>query len=144
MFVFVLIIFNEDVLDQQRAAGPLPHINGSPLSPPSECVSPPSSLPVGVYVSCACCVLMLVLFSCLQVYTNRLRRLISATYYPKVQTQCPPISHNITTTHRWKHGLPGGCQGVESSCRCTSNCWKQKKWSVRSEVIIFTTIRHLI
>uniref|UniRef100_A0A8C4FAQ7 Dendritic cell-specific transmembrane protein-like domain-containing protein n=2 Tax=Dicentrarchus labrax TaxID=13489 RepID=A0A8C4FAQ7_DICLA len=51
------------------------------------CVSPPSSLSVGVYVSCVCCVLLMALFSCLQVYTNRLRRVIAAFYYPKRETK---------------------------------------------------------
>ncbi|XP_037532435.1 E3 ubiquitin-protein ligase DCST1 [Nematolebias whitei] len=60
-----------------------------------ECVSPPSSLPVGVYVSCACCVLMLVLFSCLQVYTNRLRRAIAAVYYPKREKKRVLFLYNL-------------------------------------------------
>nr|XP_029137772.1 E3 ubiquitin-protein ligase DCST1 [Labrus bergylta] len=47
------------------------------------CVSPPSSLSAGVYISCVSCVLLLALFSCLQVYTNRLRRVIAAFYNPK-------------------------------------------------------------
>ncbi|KAM6994691.1 E3 ubiquitin-protein ligase DCST1 [Tautogolabrus adspersus] len=47
------------------------------------CVSPPSSLSAGVYISCVSCVLLLALFSCLQVYTNRLRRVIAGFYNPK-------------------------------------------------------------
>ncbi|XP_074510482.1 E3 ubiquitin-protein ligase DCST1 isoform X1 [Sebastes fasciatus] len=47
------------------------------------CVSPPSSLSAGVYISCLCCVLLVALFSCLQVYTNRLRRVIAAFYNPQ-------------------------------------------------------------
>ncbi|KAE8289377.1 DC-STAMP domain-containing protein 2 [Larimichthys crocea] len=59
------------------------------------CVSPPSSLSVGVYVSCVCCVLLVVLFSCLQVYTNRLRRAIAAFYHPKV---CEALSGVAVTS----------------------------------------------
>ncbi|XP_037639514.1 E3 ubiquitin-protein ligase DCST1 isoform X2 [Sebastes umbrosus] len=47
------------------------------------CVSPPSSLSAGVYISCLCCILLVALFSCLQVYTNRLRRVIAAFYHPQ-------------------------------------------------------------
>ncbi|XP_037639515.1 E3 ubiquitin-protein ligase DCST1 isoform X3 [Sebastes umbrosus] len=49
------------------------------------CVSPPSSLSAGVYISCLCCILLVALFSCLQVYTNRLRRVIAAFYHPQKQ-----------------------------------------------------------
>ncbi|KAF7645204.1 hypothetical protein LDENG_00208470, partial [Lucifuga dentata] len=48
-----------------------------------KCVARPSSLSVGVYVSCVCVMLLLLLFSCVQVYTNRLRRVIAAFYHPK-------------------------------------------------------------
>uniref|UniRef100_A0A8C9ZNW4 DC-STAMP domain containing 1 n=1 Tax=Sander lucioperca TaxID=283035 RepID=A0A8C9ZNW4_SANLU len=47
------------------------------------CVSPPSPLSAGVYVSCVCFVLLVALFSCLQVYSIRLRRVIAAFYNPK-------------------------------------------------------------
>ncbi|KAM9309175.1 E3 ubiquitin-protein ligase DCST1 [Pholidichthys leucotaenia] len=48
-----------------------------------ECMSPPSSLPVSAYISCVSCLLLLLLFSCLQVYTNRLRRVIATFFHPK-------------------------------------------------------------
>ncbi|XP_031582790.1 E3 ubiquitin-protein ligase DCST1 isoform X2 [Oreochromis aureus] len=48
-----------------------------------ECMSPASTLSAEVYVRCVCCVLLVALFSCLQVYTNRLRRVIAAFYNPK-------------------------------------------------------------
>lgn len=57
-----------------------------PLSLSLVCMCVPSPLPGGVYVSCVCCVLLLALCSCLQVYTNRLRRVIAAFYYPAVHT----------------------------------------------------------
>ncbi|XP_025767107.1 E3 ubiquitin-protein ligase DCST1 isoform X4 [Oreochromis niloticus] len=47
------------------------------------CMSPASTLSAEVYVRCVCCVLLVALFSCLQVYTNRLRRVIAAFYNPK-------------------------------------------------------------
>ncbi|XP_013883924.1 DC-STAMP domain-containing protein 1 [Austrofundulus limnaeus] len=59
------------------------------------CVSPPSPLPGGVYVSCVCCVVMVVLFSCLQVYTNRLRRVIAAFYYPKREKKRVLFLYNL-------------------------------------------------
>uniref|UniRef100_A0A669EQT8 DC-STAMP domain containing 1 n=1 Tax=Oreochromis niloticus TaxID=8128 RepID=A0A669EQT8_ORENI len=51
------------------------------------CMSPASTLSAEVYVRCVCCVLLVALFSCLQVYTNRLRRVIAAFYNPKVRDQ---------------------------------------------------------
>ncbi|XP_016518931.1 DC-STAMP domain-containing protein 1 isoform X2 [Poecilia formosa] len=47
------------------------------------CMSPPSRLPFEAYASCVGCVLVVALFSCVQVYTNRLRRVIAAFYNPK-------------------------------------------------------------
>ncbi|XP_045900968.1 E3 ubiquitin-protein ligase DCST1 isoform X2 [Micropterus dolomieu] len=67
------------------------------------CVSPPSSLSAGVYVSCAGFVLLVALFSCLQVYTNRLRRVIAAFYHPEL---APPSRPNMITSEskkpRWR------------------------------------------
>uniref|UniRef100_A0A3Q1G1K7 DC-STAMP domain containing 1 n=1 Tax=Acanthochromis polyacanthus TaxID=80966 RepID=A0A3Q1G1K7_9TELE len=68
------------------------------------CMSPPSSLSSGVYISCACCVALLLLLSCLQVYSNRLRRVITAFYYPKVHKSVHTTPTNTQTcthnTHR--------------------------------------------
>ncbi|KAK2845199.1 hypothetical protein Q5P01_011858 [Channa striata] len=47
------------------------------------CVSPPTSLPAVVYVSCVSWLLLVGLLSCLQAYTNRLRRVIAAFYNPQ-------------------------------------------------------------
>ncbi|XP_062294352.1 E3 ubiquitin-protein ligase DCST1 [Scomber scombrus] len=49
------------------------------------CARLPSLLPASVYVSCACCVLLAALLSLLQVYTNRLRRLIAARFHPDTE-----------------------------------------------------------
>ncbi|KAF7226473.1 E3 ubiquitin-protein ligase DCST1 isoform X1 [Nothobranchius furzeri] len=60
-----------------------------------ECVSPPSALPISVYVSCVSCVLLLALFSCFQVYTNRLRRVIAAFYHPKREKKRVLFLYNL-------------------------------------------------
>ncbi|XP_047455094.1 E3 ubiquitin-protein ligase DCST1 isoform X2 [Mugil cephalus] len=60
-----------------------------------ECVSPPSSLSASVYLSCVCCVLLVALFSCLQVYTNRLRRVIAAFYHPKREKKRVLFLYNL-------------------------------------------------
>ncbi|TNN02012.1 hypothetical protein fugu_009499 [Takifugu bimaculatus] len=65
-----------------------------------ECVSPPSSLSAGVYVKCVCCVLMAVLFSCLQVYTNRLRRVIAAFYFPEREKKRIVFLYNLMMQSR--------------------------------------------
>ncbi|XP_041844616.1 E3 ubiquitin-protein ligase DCST1 isoform X2 [Melanotaenia boesemani] len=64
------------------------------------CMSPPASLSAGVYVSCVCCVLLMVLFTCLQVYTNRLRRLIAASYYPKREKKRVLFLYNLQLNRR--------------------------------------------
>ncbi|XP_061699642.1 E3 ubiquitin-protein ligase DCST1 isoform X2 [Syngnathoides biaculeatus] len=48
------------------------------------CVTPPSSLAGSAYVSVTWCLLLAALFSCLQVYANRLRRVIAAFYHPRL------------------------------------------------------------
>ncbi|XP_069581783.1 E3 ubiquitin-protein ligase DCST1 [Brachyistius frenatus] len=65
-----------------------------------ECVSPPSSLPAAVYISCVCCVLLVALFSCLQVYTNRLRRVIAASYNPKREKKRILFLYNLQINKR--------------------------------------------
>ncbi|XP_049902864.1 E3 ubiquitin-protein ligase DCST1 [Epinephelus moara] len=59
------------------------------------CVSPPSSLSAGVYISCVCCVLLVALCSCLQVYTNRLRRVIAAFYHPQREKRRVLFLYNL-------------------------------------------------
>uniref|UniRef100_H3CL05 DC-STAMP domain containing 1 n=1 Tax=Tetraodon nigroviridis TaxID=99883 RepID=H3CL05_TETNG len=65
-----------------------------------ECVSAPSPLPAGVYVMCVCLVLMAALFSCLQVYTNRLRRAIAAFYYPEREKKRILFLYNLMMQRR--------------------------------------------
>ncbi|XP_022617267.1 DC-STAMP domain-containing protein 1 [Seriola dumerili] len=64
------------------------------------CVSPPSSLPAAVYVSCVCCVLLGALFSCLQVYTHRLRRVIAALYHPQREKRRVLFLYNLQVYRR--------------------------------------------
>ncbi|XP_071326645.1 E3 ubiquitin-protein ligase DCST1 isoform X2 [Trachinotus anak] len=64
------------------------------------CVSPPSSLPAAVYVSCVCCVLLVALFSCLQVYTSRLRRVIAAFYHPQREKKRVLFLYNLQIQRR--------------------------------------------
>ncbi|XP_072249480.1 E3 ubiquitin-protein ligase DCST1 [Leuresthes tenuis] len=59
------------------------------------CMTPPSSLSAGVYVSCVCCVLLVALFSCLQVYTNRLRRVVAAFYHRKREKKRVLFLYNL-------------------------------------------------
>lgn len=49
------------------------------------CARPPTLLPAGVYVSCASVLLLAALLCLLQVYTNRLRRLIAACFHPDTE-----------------------------------------------------------
>ncbi|XP_071370281.1 E3 ubiquitin-protein ligase DCST1 [Centroberyx affinis] len=64
------------------------------------CVSPPSPLPAGVYVTCVCSVLLAALFSCLQVYTNRLRRVIAAFHYPAREKKRVLFLYNLQIQQR--------------------------------------------
>ncbi|XP_015224546.1 PREDICTED: DC-STAMP domain-containing protein 1 [Cyprinodon variegatus] len=64
------------------------------------CMSPPSSLPTAVYVSCVGCVLLVALFSLVQVYTNRLRRVIAAFYHPKREKKRILFLYNLQLHRR--------------------------------------------
>ncbi|XP_058504243.1 E3 ubiquitin-protein ligase DCST1 isoform X1 [Solea solea] len=59
------------------------------------CVSPPSTLSADVYVYCVCCVLLVALFTLLQVYTNRLRRVIAAFYHPQREKKRVLFLYNL-------------------------------------------------
>ncbi|XP_063736975.1 E3 ubiquitin-protein ligase DCST1 [Eleginops maclovinus] len=90
------------------------------------CVFPPSPLPAGVYVSCVICVLMVALCSVLQVYTHRLRRAISAYYYPQTEKRRVLFLYNLQLQRRisspdserltsWAERSRRVCQSL---CRC--------------------------
>ncbi|KAM9852019.1 E3 ubiquitin-protein ligase DCST1 [Aulostomus maculatus] len=64
------------------------------------CVLPPSPLPAGVYISCLWCILLVVLFSFLQVYTNRLRRVIASFYWPKREKKRILFLYNLQIQRR--------------------------------------------
>nr|XP_046255963.1 E3 ubiquitin-protein ligase DCST1 isoform X10 [Scatophagus argus] len=53
-----------------------------------------------VYGSCVCCVLLVALFSCLQVYTNRLRRVIAAFYHPQREKKRVLFLYNLQIQRR--------------------------------------------
>ncbi|XP_059195935.1 E3 ubiquitin-protein ligase DCST1 isoform X2 [Centropristis striata] len=59
------------------------------------CVSPPSPLSTGVYVSCVCCVLLLLICSFLQLYTHRLQREITARYHPQREKKRVLFLYNL-------------------------------------------------
>ncbi|XP_019719178.1 DC-STAMP domain-containing protein 1 [Hippocampus comes] len=63
------------------------------VSDNQRCVTTPSSLAASAYISVACCLLLAALFSCLQVYANRLRRVIAAFYHPRVTPPYHPYIH---------------------------------------------------
>ncbi|XP_043973264.1 E3 ubiquitin-protein ligase DCST1 isoform X1 [Gambusia affinis] len=64
------------------------------------CMSPPSRLPFEVYVRCVGGVLVVALFSCVQVYTNRLRHVIAAFYNPKREKKRVLFLYNLQLHRR--------------------------------------------
>ncbi|PWA28231.1 hypothetical protein CCH79_00018581 [Gambusia affinis] len=64
------------------------------------CMSPPSRLPFEVYVKCVGGVLVVALFSCVQVYTNRLRHVIAAFYNPKREKKRVLFLYNLQLHRR--------------------------------------------
>ncbi|KAM3873552.1 E3 ubiquitin-protein ligase DCST1 [Diretmus argenteus] len=64
------------------------------------CEFPPSSLSGGVYVFSVCSVLLVALFCCVQVYANRLRRVITAFYYPTREKRRVSFLYNLHIQRR--------------------------------------------
>ncbi|XP_068426854.1 E3 ubiquitin-protein ligase DCST1 isoform X3 [Clinocottus analis] len=64
------------------------------------CVCVPSPPPSGVYISCVCCILLVALFSCVQVYTNRLHRVITAFYHPQREKRRVLFLYNLQIQRR--------------------------------------------
>ncbi|CAB1422781.1 unnamed protein product [Pleuronectes platessa] len=54
----------------------------------------------GVYMSCVACVLLMALFTCLHVYTNRLPRVIAAFYHPKKEKRRVLYAYNLQLQSR--------------------------------------------
>ncbi|XP_026173671.1 E3 ubiquitin-protein ligase DCST1 isoform X2 [Mastacembelus armatus] len=83
----------------------------------------------GVYVSCVCCVLLVALLSCLQVYTNRLQRVIAAFYHPRREKKRILFLYNlqiqrrISSTDR-KHIITRG-QRIRAVFQCVSRCGRR-------------------
>ncbi|XP_068179006.1 E3 ubiquitin-protein ligase DCST1 [Antennarius striatus] len=65
-----------------------------------ECVIPPAPLSVGVYISCLGVILLVALFSCVQVYANRLRRTIAASYHPEREEKRVCFLYNLHLQRR--------------------------------------------
>ncbi|XP_069392842.1 E3 ubiquitin-protein ligase DCST1 isoform X2 [Paralichthys olivaceus] len=86
------------------------------------CVSPPSPLSAGVYVSCVCCVLLVALFTCLQVYTNRLRRVIAAFYHSKKEKKRVLYVYNLQLQCRISSQNSEHISSSEEVCQYLSRC----------------------
>ncbi|XP_044062730.1 E3 ubiquitin-protein ligase DCST1 isoform X2 [Siniperca chuatsi] len=92
----------------------------------------------GVYVSCVCCVLLVALFSCLQVYTNRLRRVIAAFYHPQREKKRVLFLYNlqiqrrISSTDR-KRIISRGRRS-RSVLECLSRCGRRLRHQHQQEV----------
>ncbi|XP_027863863.1 E3 ubiquitin-protein ligase DCST1 isoform X1 [Xiphophorus couchianus] len=74
------------------------------------CMSAPSRLPFEVYARCVGGVLVVALFSCVQVYTNRLRHVIAAFYNPKREKKRVLFLYNLQLHRRlsspnWKMNM---------------------------------------
>uniref|UniRef100_A0AAV2ME74 Dendritic cell-specific transmembrane protein-like domain-containing protein n=1 Tax=Knipowitschia caucasica TaxID=637954 RepID=A0AAV2ME74_KNICA len=59
------------------------------------CSVVPSSLPPSLYLNCCVCVLMVALFSLVQVYSSRLRRVICASFYPQREKMRVRFLYNV-------------------------------------------------
>uniref|UniRef100_A0A8C6S8Q1 Dendritic cell-specific transmembrane protein-like domain-containing protein n=1 Tax=Neogobius melanostomus TaxID=47308 RepID=A0A8C6S8Q1_9GOBI len=59
------------------------------------CAVTPSALSPSVYLSCAACVLMVALCSILQIYSSRLRRVISASFHPQREKRRVLFLYNL-------------------------------------------------
>uniref|UniRef100_A0A3Q3DX64 Dendritic cell-specific transmembrane protein-like domain-containing protein n=1 Tax=Hippocampus comes TaxID=109280 RepID=A0A3Q3DX64_HIPCM len=70
------------------------------VSDNQRCVTTPSSLAASAYISVACCLLLAALFSCLQVYANRLRRVIAAFYHPRREKTRILFLYNLSLHRR--------------------------------------------
>ncbi|XP_061884857.1 E3 ubiquitin-protein ligase DCST1 isoform X1 [Entelurus aequoreus] len=98
------------------------------------CATPPSFLPASAYVSCVCCILLAALLSCMQVYTNRIRRVIAAFFHPKREKRRVLFLYNVTL-----YGHKSDTQSAPSSIKvldcftaCTRACAGRQEAS-RSE-----------
>ncbi|XP_077950396.1 DC-STAMP domain-containing protein 1 isoform X4 [Gasterosteus aculeatus] len=94
------------------------------------CMSPPSPLPSGVYISCVCCVLLVSLFTCCQVYTNRLRRVIAAFYYPKREKRRVLFLYNLQIQRRISSSDRKrfvSRPGSGTVCQCLIRCLRRQQ-----------------
>ncbi|XP_061574076.1 E3 ubiquitin-protein ligase DCST1 [Cololabis saira] len=68
------------------------------------CRFPPAPLPADVYLTCVCCLLLLLMFSFLQVYSSRLRRAVTASYHPKREKKRVLFLYNLQLHRKVSRG----------------------------------------
>ncbi|XP_077577494.1 DC-STAMP domain-containing protein 1 isoform X2 [Stigmatopora nigra] len=68
-----------------------------------ECVTPPTYSGVSAYGWVGWCLLLAALFSCLQIYANRLRRVIAAFFYPRREKTRILFLYNLSLYRRMLH-----------------------------------------
>ncbi|XP_023126280.2 E3 ubiquitin-protein ligase DCST1 isoform X2 [Amphiprion ocellaris] len=88
-----------------------------------------SAVSSDVYISCACCVALLLLFSCLQVYSNRLRRVIAAFYHPKREKKRVLFLYNLQIQRRISSADSKHTASRGQKCRTVFQqlvrCWRR-------------------
>ncbi|TDH11201.1 hypothetical protein EPR50_G00058360 [Perca flavescens] len=92
----------------------------------------------GVYVSCVCFVLLVALFSCLQVYSNRLRRVIAAFYNPKREKKRVLFLYNLLIQRQISspdsEGTTSGCQWSRTVFQRLRRCGRHLYRHLQQEV----------
>ncbi|XP_057691276.1 E3 ubiquitin-protein ligase DCST1 [Corythoichthys intestinalis] len=73
------------------------------MSDNKDCLTPPTSLDVSAYGWVGWCILLAALFSCLQIYANRLRRVIAAFCYPRREKKRILFLYNLSLYRRMLH-----------------------------------------
>ncbi|XP_077454842.1 DC-STAMP domain-containing protein 1 isoform X2 [Stigmatopora argus] len=68
-----------------------------------ECVTPPTHSGVSAYGWVGWCLLLAALFSCLQIYANRMRRVIAAFFYPRREKRRILFLYNLSLYRRMLH-----------------------------------------
>ncbi|CAL1612075.1 unnamed protein product [Knipowitschia caucasica] len=83
------------------------------------CSVVPSSLPPSLYLKCCVCVLMMALFSLVQVYSSRLRRVICASFYPQREKMRVRFLYNVLLQSNRKCPISNRkCSSDRLVCSC--------------------------
>lgn len=103
------------------------------------CECRPRPLSVSVYFSCVGCVLLVALFSLLQVYSSRIRRVLTAAYHPEREKRRVLFLYNLllqkhTSSADRKSITRHYCDSVCFSRCCASSCRQNKDQSDSEEV----------